>query len=347
MRTQFPPNSRFVFFAATLIVALTTSAPVFAQTPRPSSHQDRGVDATVKPGDDFFAYANGAWLNATTIPAGKARWGARDDINALVQRQLTQLLDDVRTAPAGSPARKVADFRAAWLNESAIESRGITPLKPLLDSIARLGDQSALVQFLGGWVRADVDPLNWGVYQSAHLIGLSVEPSIHGEKQYVAFLLQGGLGLGDRERYLSTDSSAQALRAKYAVYIARLLTLAGSDRADQRAAAVLALETAIAQRQATREATANDRDADTVWTHDDFIRRAPGINWHAFLAAAGLGGEVRVGAWQPGALIGVAELIGSQPLQVWQDYLRFHAINEYADLLPREFANAARRCEPQ
>jgi predicted metalloendopeptidase len=330
---------------AIVFAALWLSSPVLADaqgvTDRGSSTPERGVDAAVRPGDDFFAYANGAWLKATTIPAGKDRWGVRDEINALTRQQVLQLLDDARGAPRGSLGRQVADFRAAWLDERAIASKGIAPLRPLLDSIGRLPDKTALAALLGRWVRADVDPLNWGIYQSAHLVGLSVEPGIHGEKRYVAFLLQGGLGLGDRERYLGTDAAAQALRTRYLAYIGRMLTLAGFEHADQRAAAVMALETALAQHQASPSESARDRNADTVWTRADLARRAPGMDWSVFLAAAGLGKVQGFGAWQPGALVGVARLVATQPLLVWQDYLRFHLLDEHAELLPRDFAEAA------
>src|SRR5690242_20105313 len=85
------------------------------------------------PGDDFFAYANSAWLKSATIPAGKQRWGAREEIFDITRQRVVQLLEDARTAPAGSTARKVADFRTAYANQAAIEARGITSLKPLLD----------------------------------------------------------------------------------------------------------------------------------------------------------------------------------------------------------------------
>ena len=123
-------------------------------------------------------------------------------------------------------ARKVADFRAAWLNEAAIEATGLAPLKSQLDSIDGIADKGALTRALGRRMRADVDPLNWGVYESSSLLGLSVEPSIHGEKTYVAFLLQGGLGLPDREQYLSAEPRMQALRTKYREYISALLAFA-------------------------------------------------------------------------------------------------------------------------
>jgi predicted metalloendopeptidase len=312
------------------------------QTPdRPFSDLESAVDPGVQPGDDFFAYANGGWLRATEIPAGKERWNARSEIGERTRQQILKLLDEAGAAPAGSVARQVADFRAAYLNGSAIEARGISPLTPLLDSIARVSDKAALTRLLGLGLRADVDPLNWGVYRSAHVLGLSVEPGIHGEKTPVAFLLQGGLGLPDRESYVGTEPGTQALRAGYRKYLGRLLALSGFDRSDQRAEAVLTLETALARAQATREASANDHNADNLWTRADFARRAPGMDWSAFFAAAGLANQETFVAWQPAAVTGLAALVGSQPLETWKDYLRARVLDTYADVLPRAFAEPA------
>src|SRR5436305_2197474 len=172
--------------------------------------RDEAVDAATQPGDDFFRYANGGWLEATQIPAGKGQWGARGEIAERTRRQLVQLIEDAVSAPPGSDARKVADFRAAYLNEAAIEARGIAPVRPLLDRIERLRDKAALTRLLGRELRADVDPMNLGVYNSSHVVGLAVQAGNHGEKDYVAYLLQGGLGLPDREHYLSTEPDMQA-----------------------------------------------------------------------------------------------------------------------------------------
>lgn len=300
-----------------------------------------GVDPSIHPGDDFFAYANGGWLKATEIPAGRQRWNARTEIGELTRQQIVKLLDDASAEPVGSNARKVADFRAAYLNEAAIEARGIAPLRPLLDSIERVRDKAALTRLLGRGLQADVDPLNWGVYNSSHPLGLSVEQGNNGERTYVAYLLQGGLGLPDREHYVSTESGMQALRVRYAEYIGRMLALTGADGADQRANAVLALETALAEGHVTREASANDHNADNLWTRADFARKAPGMDWAAFFAAAGLARQEAFIAWQPSAVTGVAALVASQPLQAWKDYLRFHLVDRYADVLPRAFAEPA------
>jgi predicted metalloendopeptidase len=316
---------------------------LWAQAPRDHvvSRLESTVDTGIKPGDDFFGYANGAWLKAAVLPAGKNRWAVRDDINEQTRRQVEAILEDARMAPPGSLARKVADFRSAYLNQSAIEGKGATPLKPLLSRIDSIGDKLALTRLLGSTMHADVDPLNFGIYTSSSVLGLSVEHSIHGEKTYGAFVVQGELGLGDREQYLSQDSSAVTQRSRYQQYIARMLTLGGFDHADRRAASVLALETAIAETQATTKASAVDRNADNQWSRADFAREAPGMDWGAFFEAAGLGQQSVVVAWQPTAVKGVAALVASQALDSWKDYLRFHLIHDYADVLPRAFAEAA------
>ena len=190
-------------------------------------------------------------------------------------------------------------------------------------------------------LRADVDPLNLNVFSSSQVLGLAVQASIHGEKTYVAFLLQGGLGLPDREQYVSIEPRMQALRTQYETYIGNLLARAGFEPGMQRAHAVMALETAIAQSHATVEASSNDRNADKLWTRADFARQAPGMDWSAFFAAAGLARQQDFVVWQPSAVKGVAALLAAQPLQAWKDYLRLHAVHAYADVLPRAFAEPA------
>jgi putative endopeptidase len=328
-----------------MAVALSwwTMSPTIAQTVagRTQSPLESTVDASITPGDDFFAYANGDWLKATAIPAGKQRWGARDELEELSRRRIAALLDAAVAAPAGSTARKVADFRAAYLNEAAIEASGLAPLKPLLDRVDNVSNKAELTRLLGRCMRADVDPLGFGIYNSASVLGLSVEQSIHGEKNNVAFLLQGGLGLPDREDYLSADPAKAALREWYCAYIATMLTLAGVDGAAERANAVLALETAIAQSHGTPETSANDRNADNVWTRSDFAQRAPGMDWTLFFDGAGLAKQGEFVVWQPAAATGLAAQVASQPLEAWKDYLRFHTIHEFADVLPRAFAAQA------
>lgn len=326
-----------IVMAAALAWWHVSSSAAQAANGRSSSRLESAVDASIVPGDNFFAYANGAWLKNAAIPAGKQRWGARDELEAQARRRIAELLDNAAAAPAGSAAHKVADFRAACLNEAVIESKGLAPFKPLLDRVEKVSDKADLARLLGRGMRTDVDPLGFGIYDSASVLGLAVQQGIHGEKTNAAFLVQGGLGL-DREDYLSADP---AKRDRYRQSIAKMLALAGFDRADERASAVLALEAAIAQSHGTAEASANDRNADNVWTRSEFVWRAPGMDWTGFFDEAGLARQGEFVVWQPSAVTGLAALVSSQPLDAWKDYLRFHSIHDFADVLPRAFAEEA------
>ncbi len=350
-RPVFPASHRLrsaCAAALTLALACELAFAVYAQaSERNASAPDEAVDAEITPGDDFFAYANGGWLDATEIPAGKGRWSAGGEIAETTRRQVDKLLDDANAARAGSDARKVADFRAAYLNEGAIDARGLAPLKPLLASIDRIRDKVGLTRYLGSALRADVDPMNLGVYDSSHILGLAVQAGNHGEKDYVAYLLQGGLGLPDRENYLGADPRMAAQRDAYQAVIGRTLAVLGGNVANpasnigRRAAAVMSLETAIARSHATPEASANEHNTDTLWTRADFAREAPGMDWRVFFAAAGLAKQRTFVAWQPTALTGAAQLVASQPLPAWKDYLRIREIGRYADVLPHaDFADA-------
>ncbi len=297
--------------------------------------QEIGVDASVRPGDDFFGYANGAWLRDTEIPAASARWNTRNELVERAHQRVVRLVADAATAPLGSGARKVADFHTAYLDQATIEAKGNAPLKPELDRIDRVRDKDALTRLLGHELRADVDPLGAGVHHSSHVLGLAVGSGIHAEKTNVAFLLQGGLGLPNREDYIGAD--AQAPRTGYEATIGRMLERAGFDHGTERARGVMVLETALAQSHATEDESSSDRNADHVWTRADFMREAPGMDWSAFFAAAGLARQQTFVAWQPSAMKGLAAALASRPLDAWKDYLRFHVLLRHADVLPRVF----------
>ena len=328
---------------AALCPPAAAAGPAISQTgsDRLAPAKESGVDASIRPGDDFYAYANGEWLKATTIPAGRGRWSARDEIEARTRSQLSSLIEGAATQPVGSYQRKVADFYTAYLADGVIEAKGITSIKAFLTRIDEVHDKAALTRLLGSDLRDDVDPLNFGIYTSSHLFGLSVERGIHGEKHHFAYLLQGGLGLPDRDYYLASSPEMQAVRVKYQDAIGHLLKLAGFDHTAQRAQDVMALETAIAQSHGTRAESSEDRNADNRWTRADFTNKAPGMDWRLFFAAAGLSQQNDFVAWQPGAIAGEAALVGSYSLEAWKNYLRFHVVDRYAAVLPRAFAAQA------
>ncbi|ALN55832.1 peptidase, family M13 [Lysobacter enzymogenes] len=306
------------------------AAPAAAATPV-SGVDLAGMDKSVKPGDDFDAFANGGWRKNFEIPADRSNYGAFTVLLETAEKRNAELIAQLAASkPAdGSDARRIADFHAAYMDEAGIEKRGLQSLQPQLDSIKAIASRADLSRVLGAGVRADTDPLNATNFHTDNLFGVFVAKSLD-EAAYVATLMQGGLGMPDREYYLSQDKDMAATRAAYETYIAALLKQAGIADAETKAKAILALETKIAKAHAPVIDSQNVHKSNNPWPAAAFAQRAPGIDWTAFFDAAGLSAQKTVVAWQPGAIAGIARLVGSEPLPAWQDYLTFHALDHAA-----------------
>lgn len=300
-----------------------------------------GMDQSVRPGDDFFKYANGQWLKATEIPPDRSSYSVFAMLGEQASRRTSELIQEAGSAgagPGGDPdARKVGDAYAAFLDEKTIEEKGIAPVKPELDAIAAIGGRSSLARFLGGQLRADVDPLNNAIFHTSRLFGLWVSPDFDEPGRNTAYLLQGGLGMPDRDDYLGTDEKSVALQKQYRAHIAAVFALGGIGDAEARAARVYDLETAIAKTHVSLADSEEVKKAHNRWPLDTFGSRAPGLDWKAYLDAAVLARRPDIMVWQPSAVAGIAALAGSQPLSVWKDYLTFHAIDRASPYLSRAF----------
>ncbi|MDQ3908757.1 MAG: M13 family metallopeptidase, partial [Acidobacteriota bacterium] len=170
------------------------------------------------------------------------------------------------------------------------------------------------------------------------LFGLWVSPDFNNPERNVAYLLQGGLGLPDRDNYLSSDATDVQLRDKYRAHVAAVLKLTGVGESDAKAARILDLERAVAQAHVNRTDSEDVLKANNPWKLSEFSARAPGLDWAAYFNAAGLSNQPMIMVWQPAGITGIAALVGSQPLDVWKDYLTFHALDRASPLLPRAFA---------
>ena len=294
-----------------------------------------GAQAASRPGDDFYRYVNDGWSATATTPAGA--WTVYTQLNADNETRMAALYAAARD-DADPAVRRVGVYYAAQMDEAGIEARGLAPLRPLLRQIAALNDAGALAGFLGAQLRTDVDPLNLGKTASENLFGLWVAPGLHDTTHYMPYLLQGGLGLPDRGFYLADNPGQKAVLAAYRDYVAAMLEQAGLDDASGRAARIVALETRIAAAQASPQASADLAQADQVWRRDEFESRAPGLDWSAYFDAAGLASQQRFGVWQAGAVSAIAALVPATPLDVWRDYLSFHALNQSARFLPKALA---------
>ena len=301
----------------------------------------KAMDKTVKPGDDFYAYANGAWLRTTTIPEDRSQVGAFTEAEQQTNRQLAKLVEDIvkaDAAPDSNPGR-IGTFYTSYLDTAAIDAAGMAPVKPDLDRFSAVASVKDLSRVLGQQLRADVDPFNNTNFHTTNLLGLFVTQSLAGDG-VVPYLLQGGLGLPDRDYYLSPEPKMAAIRAKYRAYIAAFLNEAGIPDAATRAERIYALETKIARAHATRAESDDFQRAGTIWSRTDLARKAPGIDWDAFLAAAGLAAQPRFDAYHATAIPKLAALVASEPLDAWKDWLAFHQLDDHADVLPTRLDRA-------
>jgi putative endopeptidase len=297
-----------------------------------------GIDQAVKPGDDFFAYANGAWIKATPIPADRSAWGAGEIVDELTRKRTAELIQAAAQAAAPqSDASKIGTYYAAYMDEAAIESAELKPLQPGLDRIAAIADRTALAQALGATLRADVDVLNSTNLHTENLFGLWVAQDLSDPTHYSPFLLQGGLVMPDRDFYLNPSQKMADIRRQYQAHIAKVLTLAQLPEATARAARIFELERRIAQAHWSRQDTEQVLKGNNHWTRADFAQRAPGLDWKGYFAAAGLGQQEQFVVWQPSALTGISALSASEPLETWKDWLRFHLIEHDSAYLPKAF----------
>jgi endothelin-converting enzyme/putative endopeptidase len=299
------------------------------------------MDRSVKPGDNFFLYCNGDWITRTQLPPDRARLSVFSGLADLSDKRTAALIDETAksNAPAGSGARKIADLYNSYLDEAAIEARGLAPLQPHLKAIAAIQNKKELAAALGGTLRADVDALNNAIFHTAHLFGLWVAPGFNESEHYAAYLLQGGVQLPDREYYLSDNEHMRDIRTKYQAHVSAMLKLAGFADTDARAERIVQLEHAIAEKHLSLADNDDIHKANNPWTQADFSAKAPGLDWAEYFRGAGLSKQASFIVWQPTAFAGESALVASTPLDTWKDWLAYHLIEEYAPVLPKAVAD--------
>lgn len=326
--------------ALALAAALLSTSALAA--PAVSGIDLAGIATNIQPGDDFDGHANGAWRASAEIPADRSSIGVGYDVFKIAEARNAALIANAaaENPAAGSAKRRIADYYAAFADTSGIEARGLAPLAPALAEVQGLRNKTELATLIGGSLRADTDVLNATDLATENLFGLFVTQGLTRPDSTMPYLIQGGLGLPDRDYYLSDAPDMVRLRTAYQAYIGQLLRLAGISEPEARAARIMALETRMAQAHASIVDTFDPYKVQ-LWTRADFATKAPGLDWQAFWAAAQLPDQAEFHAWQPAAVTGLSALVASEPLQVWQDWLLFHRINTATSVLPKAFDDAS------
>jgi len=329
---------RRLFIFATIVVAMNSCSQ--PPTTAEKSIDTASMDKSVAPGDDFNEYANGSWLKKTEIPSHKASYGTFAILIDETRKHTVDLIQEIANSksPSSEDERKVADYYSSFMDEAGIESKGITPLKPQLDAIAAIRDRARLAKFIGSTLRSDVDPLNNTNFQTQNLFGVWVTQGLEDPSRNVPYLLQGGLGMPDREYYLSDSPHMADLRARYQEHISSVLKLAGFSDASVRAARIFALEMKIAAVHATRTESEDVHGARS-WKKSELASNAPGLDWPALLEGAGLSDANDFIIWHPKATAGLSALVASEPVEAWKDWLIFHRIERAANFLSKAFVD--------
>ncbi len=321
---------------AALILAAGVAGAEPAPTPRPILGVDRAyLDPHASPATDFYEYANGAF-NSVPIPGEYSAYGVNQEIDERNFAILRHILEDAaRTGgPQGSVAQRVGDFYAAGMDEAAIEATGLQPLAPALAAVAALQTESDIVPLLG---RLHAEGFGGG-------FGFGVQIDDKNSSAVIASFSQGGLGLPEREYYFRTDPQSVEIRQAYTDLIARLFVLAGDQpaAARQSAATVLAFETKLATNSRKLVDLRDPEKNYHKFARSALPALAPGLAWDAYCSAVHLPAtEPAVLVGQPEFFTGFAGLLHSEPIPVWQTYLRWTLLRGSAGYLGHDFVDAS------
>jgi predicted metalloendopeptidase len=290
-----------------------------------------GFDRGVRPQDDLYRFVGGTWLAKTEIPADRSNYGSFIILDDQAQEEVKTLIvaaaEQSDRAP-GSDAQKVGDFYRSYMDTARIESLGLGPLRAELARIDALATPRDVARYIGYSQRIGVaQPFAW-----------FSTPDNKNSKVYIASTAQRGLTMPDRDYYLSPDAKYAEFRAKFAVYVERLLALAGVRDAHSAAARIAALETRLANYQWTKVQLRDPVKTYNPMSLPEYQQLAPGFDWIAFFD--GLGAPVqKIDVSQPSFVKGVGQLVKTVPVADWRAYFKFQLLDDFAPVLPAQFAD--------
>jgi putative endopeptidase len=314
--------------AAVGLASILAATPTPAAQPSPlTGIQTADMDTSVRPQDDLFDYANGTWLRTVPIPPDRSSYGVDSLMSERALLQQRELIEAARGS-ADAQARKVGDLYASFMDEARIEQQGAKPLQPELERINRIKSAADIGAEIGHLDRLGI----------TSPVGTSVRPDAKHSTQYAFWLNQGGLGLPDRDYYLSDDARLVGFRTGYRAHVEKMLDLLGDPSPDKNADAIVALETALAKIQWTRVANRDPQKTYNPESLAQLAKLAPNIRWRSFFDAAGLKNKLPpLIVRQPDYLQGLSQLIDTTPLATWRAYLRYRMLSARAPFLTQAF----------
>ncbi|MBS1774371.1 MAG: M13 family metallopeptidase [Bacteroidetes bacterium] len=292
------------------------------------------MDTTVRPGDNFFMYANGAWLKSNPVPADKTRWGSFNELQENNYKALHELLDAAannKEAKAGSADQKVGDFYRSGMDSATIDKGGITPLSNLFKRIDAITDGNGIMKEIA---------TEQGEGNS-QLFGFYVGPDDKNVTKNICNMSQSGLGLPDRDYYFDKDERTTKIRDAYKKYLVDMLKLMGEDEATatKDAADIYKLEEALAAASMTRVEMRDPYKLYNKFNFDGFNKTTPGIDWKMMFADMKVTGQDSFIVATPKFFAEVSKQLKATPVEVWKKYLKFHNVNDMAPYLSSNIDN--------
>ena len=316
--------------AAAPVPVAAVAAPEAAPAPKPQygafGFDTAGMDTSIAPGDNFYLFANGTWARNTPIPADKSSYGSFNVLDDLSRERTRRLIED----SAKDPGSRIGATYASFMDTAAIEAKGLAPFEPWLDEVRGIKSKRGLAALY-----ADADRLGINIP-----VNLFIGQDRKASDQYALNVVQGGLGMPDRDYYLSKDPKQVETKARYLAHLTNMLGLAGEKGAASRAKAILDFETRIAAVHWTR---AESRDAIKTYNNlslAEVRKLAPGFDFPALVKADGANVD-HVIVFQPSAFKGIAALLGRTPLSVLRDQLLVRSLDAYSAYLPQKFDQAS------
>ena len=319
---------RPLIFAALCVLLAADGRSMAADAPI-SGIQKADMNSAARPQDDLFEYANGTWLREVPIPPDRSSYGVDSLMAERALVQMRELIESARTSTEPE-ARKVGDLYTSYMDEERIERAGLVPIKAELQQVAMIKRAAEIAPLMAHLDRIGV----------ASPIRTYVSPDSKRSTQYAFWLSQGGLGLPDREYYLSNDAKLLEFRTKYRAHIEKMLVLLGDEQPAKEADDIFALETELAKIQWTPVANRDSQKTYNPQTLAQLATLAPHVAWQDYLDKAGVSAPLpTLIVRQPDYLQGLSGLLQSTPLATWKEYLRFRMLSSRAPYLTKAFVD--------
>lgn len=290
-------------------------------------------DNSIKPGDNFWMWANGGWYKKATIPATESSVGGFTDLRNTTRENLKKVLDEISATEhtPGTIQQQVGDLFASGMDSATIDKRGYDPVKPVLQEIQKLAGKKQLMAFVAKR-QTEETPMMFNLFIGADDKNSSV---------YLPNLYQGGLGLPDRDYYFKTDAATRKTVDAYRKYLHTLFTLTGNDSvaASAKVNRVYNLEKAMAASQNTRVQLRDPEANYNKTAVAAIIKKYPNLDFANIFPILGLKGD-SFNVAQPAYFKTLDSLVAAVPLQTWKDYLEARLLNDASTILSSDFENA-------